>query len=193
MDLLDFAAKVSELKRLKRAGWILKGVKAPESVADHSFMLAVLAYVYAKQTGLDSGRCVKLALVHDLCEAYSGDIPSRIRKKDRTMPGKMKKKLEEEGMKKIVALLPDGTAKEITGLWKEFEEQKTKEAQLIRDLDKLEMCMQALAYATTNPGTDFSEFFEDGRQNIQTPEMKKVFGKILGEFQTLPEKKRRAI
>jgi len=50
MDLLEFAKKVRELKDLKRTGWVQRGVSDPESVADHSFMLAILACVYSKNS-----------------------------------------------------------------------------------------------------------------------------------------------
>jgi putative hydrolase of HD superfamily len=193
MDLLAFVEKVAELKRLKRTGWVIKRIADPESVADHSFSLALMAYVYSKKFGLNSGRCVKMALVHDICEVYAGDIPSRVRDEDKPVPDARKKELEENGLKKLIALLPKEFADEIYGLWLEFEARSTKEARLVKDLDKLEMCMQALGYAKTNPEVDLGEFFEDGRLNIKTPEIRKVFSKIHAEFKALAEKKRERI
>jgi putative hydrolase of HD superfamily len=185
--LMEFAAKVAELKRLKRTGWVIKGVKAPESVADHSFMLAVLAYVYSKNLGLDSDKCVRMALLHDICEVYAGDIPNRVRKKDKPMPDGMKRKLEKDGLEKIIATLPEGLADEIREFWNEFEAGKSREAELVKDLDKLEMCMQALAYAKAEKNAKarnkFAEFFEDGRLNIKTPEMKRLFRRLYAEFE----------
>ena len=184
-DVLEFAKKVSELKKLKRTGWVIKGVKDPESVADHSFMLSVLAYVCSKELGLETDKCVRMALVHDMCEVYSGDIPNRMRKKDKPMPDGMKRKLEEAGLKRITAALPEGLADEIRGLWKELEARESGEARLVKDLDKLEMCMQALEYAKAAKAKDrkkFAEFFEDGKLNIKTPEMKRIFSKMHAEF-----------
>lgn len=183
-DLLEFFGKVSELKKLKRTGWVLKGVKNPESVADHSFMLAVLAYMYSKKFRLNSDKCVKMALIHDICEVYSGDIPNRVRKKDKKMPDRMKRKLEEQGLKKITSPLPKNLANEIRKLWKELEARKSREARLVNDLDKLEMCMQALEYAKSGgEKSKFKEFFQDGKLNIKTPEMKRIFRKVYGEFE----------
>jgi len=191
-DILEFARKISELKKLKRTGWILKRVKAPESVADHSFMLAVLAYVYSKNLGLDADKCVRMALLHDICEVYAGDIPNRVRKKDKPMPDGMKRKLEKDGLGKIIATLPKGLADEIRKLWDEFEAGKSGEAKLVKDLDKVEMCMQALAYAKAEKNAKarnkFAEFFEDGRLNIKTQEMKRLFRKVRSDFEQIAEK-----
>jgi putative hydrolase of HD superfamily len=186
MDLLDFAKKVRELKGLKRSGWIEKGVRDPESVADHSFMLAVLAYLYSKKLGLDTDKCVKMALLHDICEVYSGDIPDKIRDEDQPVPDSEKKKLEEQGLEKLISLLPEDLAKEIHDLWKEFEARETKEAKLVKDLDKLEMCMQALEYSKNYENLE--EFFEDGNLNIKTPEIRKLFEKVYGEFRKFRKK-----
>ncbi|MCK4335099.1 MAG: HD domain-containing protein [Candidatus Aenigmarchaeota archaeon] len=180
MDLLEFAKKVRELKDLKRTGWVEKGVRDPESVADHSFMLAVLAYVYSKKLGLDADKAVKMALLHDICEVYSGDIPDKIRDEDQPVPDSEKREIEREGLKKLTSLLPEDFSSEIYDLWKEFEARETKEAKLVKDLDKLEMCMQALDYSKNYENLE--EFFEDGRLNIKTPEIKKLFEKIYGDF-----------
>jgi putative hydrolase of HD superfamily len=185
----SFLDKARELKRLKRTGWVLKGVASPESVADHSFMLAVMSYFYAKKLHLDADKCVKMALMHDLGEAFSGDIPDRAHDSERTMPREEKRKREAEGMRKTLALLPATEAKEMRGLWEEFVARKTKEAQLVKDLDKLEMCMQALEYAGKDKNKKkFAEFFEDGEQNITTPEIRAAFSKVRDDFKHISEK-----
>ncbi len=191
MDFFDFLEEARKLKRLKRTGWVLKGVKAPESVADHSFMLAVLAYLYSKNLHLDTDKCVKIALVHDIGEAFSGDIPDRVRDEERSVPLARKRAWKREGMERMLSLLPAAEAKEVRGLWEEFTERKTKEAQLVKDLDKLEMCMQALEYARADKNKNkFAEFFEDGRKNIKTPEIRRIFEKVRADFKLIAEKNR---
>jgi putative hydrolase of HD superfamily len=184
MDLLEFAEKVRTLKGLKRTGWVEKGVRDPESVADHSFMLAILAYVYSKKFGLDTDKCVKMALLHDVCEVYSGDIPDKVRDEDQPVPDSEKKRIEERGLKKLISPLPEDFSSEIYDLWKEFEKRETPEAKLVKDLDKLEMCMQAEEYSKKYKNME--EFFEDGNLNIKTPEIRKVFERIYGEFRKKP-------
>ncbi len=180
MELLDFARKVRELKELKRTGWVQRNIENPESVADHSFMLAILAYVYSEKLGLDSEKAVKMALVHDICEVYSGDIADRVRDEDQVVPDLQKRELERQGLKKLVSLLPEDLAKEIYELWEEFEYRKSEEAKLVKDLDKLEMCLQALEYSKKYKNLE--EFFEDGKLHIKTPEIRKVFERVYAEF-----------
>jgi len=190
MQPFGFFEKVRELKKLHRTGWVIKGVKAPESIADHSFMLAVLAYAYSMELRLDTDKCVKMALMHDLCEAYSGDIPNRMRAKDKPMPDSAKRRLEEDGMKRMTSLLPEGPAGEMRKLWKEFLAGRSREARLVKDLDKLEMCMQALEYAKTAKAKarkKFAEFFEDGSLSIKTPHVRKAFVQVYGEFKEIAE------
>ena len=189
MDILEFAKKVRELKDLKRTGWVEKGVLDPESVADHSFMLAVLAYVYSKKFGFDTDKCVKMALLHDICEVYSGDIPDKIRDEDQPVPDERKRELEAQGLKKTISFLPQDFAEEVYSLWKEFEARETKEAKLVKDLDKLEMCMQAGEYAKNGNREKFEEFFEDGELNIKTPEIKNLFEKVYADFKAFAETK----
>ena len=71
--LAELARLAGALKRVRRRGWVLRGVTEPESVADHSFRTALLALVLARDDSFDRGRCVAMALVHDLAEAVVGD------------------------------------------------------------------------------------------------------------------------
>lgn len=185
MDFMRFAGKVRELKDLKRTGWLDKGVRDPESVADHSFMLALLAYIYSRKLGLDTDKAVRMALLHDICEAYSGDIADRIRDEDQDVPDSGKKRLEEEGLRKLVSFLPEDFANEIFSLWEEFEKRESPEARLVKDLDKLEMCMQALVYSGREGKDKFLEFFEDGKANIKTTEIREAFRKVEADFSSL--------
>jgi phosphatidate cytidylyltransferase len=70
-SLLRFFEHAMRLKATKRAGWQRCGVRECESVADHTFGVALLALFLPKSLGLnvDRDRCVALALVHDLAES----------------------------------------------------------------------------------------------------------------------------
>lgn len=56
--ILDFMVEVDKLKRVKRTGWVNSGIKDPESVADHSFSMAILAYMIAKTRKLDAEKAM---------------------------------------------------------------------------------------------------------------------------------------
>ncbi len=181
MELLEFFRKAMELKETKRSGWVLQGVEDPESVADHSFMLGLVSYVMAKRFGLDADKCMKMGMIHDLCEAYSGDIPNSIHDDERGMTRDEKERREREGMERVLSLLPEEISDEFRSLWEEFEGRKSDEAKLVKGLDKLEMCLQALDYAKKG-NRGLLRFMEDGKRNIRMPEVKKIFLKIYREF-----------
>lgn len=70
---LPFLLEVGGLKRIPRTGW-LRTIKNPESVADHSFRVAIMGLL--APDGLDKARCMLLGLCHDIPEAVAGDIPT---------------------------------------------------------------------------------------------------------------------
>ena len=73
MRMHSLCCSHQNLQRQKRTGWIKSGIEEPESVADHSYRAALLAMV-VPLTGVDAGRCMRMALVHDLAESIVGDI-----------------------------------------------------------------------------------------------------------------------
>ncbi len=76
-DIIRFFQNINRLKRIPRTGWVLKGVKKPESVAEHSFRVAILAYALTKDIAhVDTDKLVKMALIHETGEIFAGDIPT---------------------------------------------------------------------------------------------------------------------
>lgn len=84
-----------------------------------------------------------MCIVHDLAEAHVGDITPQdgISKQE-------KQRLESETMHNIVYHMLHASAAglRIEALWKEYEEQQTAEAKFVKDLDRLEMALQAREY-----------------------------------------------
>ena len=71
-----FLFEMGYLKDVTRAGWLLLGIPQPESVAEHSFRVAVIALLLAAAEGADTGRAVALGLLHDAHETRIGDVHS---------------------------------------------------------------------------------------------------------------------
>ena len=140
--LLDLLASAGRLKRVKRAGWVQRGVREVESVADHSFRVALFALFIARarDDGTDADKCVRMALVHDLAECVVGDITPNDGVSDEE-----KREREGEAMRALTAAC-GGVGDEVRALWEEYEAGETKEAKLVKDADKLEMVMQASEY-----------------------------------------------
>ena len=72
---IDFLTLTRSLKTTKRTGWVRQGVHHPESIADHMYRMSLMAMISSFGDGtLDTNKCIKLALIHDLAEAKVGDI-----------------------------------------------------------------------------------------------------------------------
>jgi len=147
------------------------GIKNPESVADHTFMMSILCMLLGDIRNLDTLKMLKMALLHDACESIIGDLSSNKKKKEFE-----KMKLEDKAMIHILNTLPNNIKKMYTKLWKEFQDGSSEEAKLVREIDKLEMALQALEYE--EEGYDrgkLSEFWESARQTINDPRIKAIF------------------
>ncbi|MHB8765849.1 MAG: HD domain-containing protein [Deferrisomatales bacterium] len=128
----NFLFEMGMLKRTPRTGWQFLG-SGQESVAEHIFRTAMIAYTLARlRDDVDVDRVVKLALFHDLPEARTGDL--------NYLNQKYVQVDEERAAEDMVRGLPFGG--EITDLLAEFRAQATPEAILARDADNLEMVLQ---------------------------------------------------
>lgn len=133
------------LKELHRAGWKRVGIVEPESVADHSFGVALAALVLAPPE-LDRGRLLAMAILHDLAEVRIGDITPHD-----GVPRAEKKRREAEA----AALLFADHA-ELAAIWSEAEAGVTAEARFLKSMDVLDLHLQAEVYG--GRGHDTSEF-----------------------------------
>jgi putative hydrolase of HD superfamily len=145
-DLLRFFIVSGRLKSEMRRGWVKKlGMSHPESVADHSYRTALMAMVISDSRGLDTGRALRLALLHDLPEAIVGDAMPEERS------GKLKTTVETKAMRELLRDVSPEVRSLYHDMWQEFVEGKTEEARLVRQLDKLEMAIQAWEYVKKEP------------------------------------------
>jgi putative hydrolases of HD superfamily len=162
---LALVLEAEALKRLPRAGWARIGIAQPESVADHSWRLALLAMVYADLLGLDAGKAMRIALLHDLAEVRVGDA----------MPGQwseaQKHRREARALRSMLKPLPPAVAKRYLALWMDYEAGSSAEARLVAELDKLEMVAQALAYEQRRlaGGGDLDPFWGTADRAMQSP------------------------
>ncbi|KAM6579686.1 hypothetical protein CsatA_003460 [Cannabis sativa] len=160
---IDFLSLCHRLKTTKRAGWVKRDVKDPESVADHMYRMGVMALIAKDIPGVDRDKCIKMAIVHDIAEAIVGDItPSDGVSKTE------KSRREREALDQMCKLLGGGSrAEEIGELWMEYEQNSSPEAKIVKDFDKVEMILQALEYENEQ-GKDLDEFFQSTAGKFQT-------------------------
>ncbi len=155
--LSDLLVSMGRLKTTPRLGWLQRGVPRAESVADHSHGVALAALLLcdAAGEGLDRGQVLAMAVLHDLPEAVTGDLSLGA---SRLLPDGAKPRLEAAAMDELGAGLPLFAGwREI---WDEFEAQETPEAKLVRDADRLDLLVQALAYERAAGSRELDEFWE---------------------------------
>jgi len=144
-DIDDFLETAAKLKSVKRQGWVERGVREPESSADHSWMMALMCMTLPFDG--DRNKAVKMAIVHDLAEAVVGDIITKENwEAGGTMRAKDKQKLEKNAFAEMVSSLEKQASKEMLSLWEEFEGGKTSEAMFVKDVDAAERLIQAFRY-----------------------------------------------
>ncbi|HEU4456516.1 MAG TPA: HD domain-containing protein [Longimicrobium sp.] len=163
--LLRFFHLAGRLKETARAGWRLRGIDRPESVADHSYRLALLALVLAPKSDppLDARRCVAMALAHDLAESIVGDITPYD-----GVTAEEKRLREEEAMRRLDDLAGGAGLLE---LWAEYDAAETAEARFVKELDKLETAMQAAEYVQGGAASaaDLNEFRQSAERRLTLP------------------------
>jgi putative hydrolase of HD superfamily len=155
-----------------------------ESVAEHCWRLCIFAWLLKNRfPDLDMDRVMKMCLFHDLGEAVIGDIPS-FQKTENDVQA------EEKAVDQILDLLDSNLRTELVELFREMDEQKTKEARLYKTLDKLEAVIQHneapletwipleyelnQTYADENVRGDV--FLEELREQIRMDTLKKIAG-----------------
>lgn len=107
-----------------------------ESVAEHSWRITLMAYWVSDEfPEADLEKLMKMCLIHDLGEAFTGDIPTF----DKTEADEQK---EGALLNEWVRSLPQPFADEMQALYQEMEERKTLEARIYKALDNLEALIQ---------------------------------------------------
>ncbi|RAW46386.1 phosphohydrolase [Halorubrum sp. 48-1-W] len=135
------------LKDEGRTGWQLRGVDAPESVAAHTWGVAYLVLALGDRfredlPGVDLDRALRLAVVHDVAEAETGDVATRADSTADRVDRERKEAVERAVMVDLVGALPDG----VRDAWEEYEARETPEAVLVKECDLLDTCLQAVVY-----------------------------------------------
>ncbi|KAF5250178.1 hypothetical protein FANTH_4598 [Fusarium anthophilum] len=170
---ISFFHLLGLLKTTKREGWKRHGIN-PESVADHSYRMGMVA-MFAPQE-LDQAKCMKMCLVHDIAESVVGDI-TPFSGVSRTEKGRR----EASTIAYIANRWSGPYTAEIEKLWHEFEAGETPEAQFAQDIDKIELLLQAVEYERESKNEkDLGEFMGVARK-LRTEAGKAWANEILGD------------
>ncbi len=168
-NLLIFFSEIGKLKRMTRRGWVLKGVKNPDSIAEHTFQATIIAWVLGEQKGgFDIERLLKIALIHDLsklnlgnttCYVQALSLPKSKKELKELMdncsmpPVVNKKKIdpkkfkqETRALEKLILKLPPSLKKEIKDLWIDYKKGLTPEGRFFKQINRMESFFQAWEY-----------------------------------------------
>ncbi len=146
-QVIMFFEAIHPLDRVPRAGYVLRGVAEPESVAAHCHFVALLALLFTEQYPGEFNRekTLAMALIHDLSEARLMDIP---------MPyaEAYLQEAKSRAEQMITEELFKGFPARFAELHREFLEARTPEARLLRGLDKAQMMIKILGYEREHRG-----------------------------------------
>ncbi|KAJ1659972.1 hypothetical protein IWQ61_001036 [Dispira simplex] len=164
-NVLDFLHIVEQLKKTKRTGWVHNDVQRPESIADHMYRMSIMAMLI-DDPQLKRDHCIKMCLVHDLAESLVGDITPY-----QGISNQEKHLREAQAMGQLCDLIKESAvSKEMMALWREYEACETAEAQLVKDLDKFEMIVQAFEYEQSDEKS-LDSFFQSTQGKFKHPQV----------------------
>jgi len=160
---IDFLNKIEPLKCNTRHSWTSSGRQ--ESVAEHSWRLAIMAMLCADEyPEIDINKVIKMCLIHDFGEAVTGDVPAFIKTKNDEIE-------EEKAINSLLSELPLNTAEELSALFDEMNERKTPEAKLYKALDNIEaLISHNEADISTWLPREYSENLTYGHNNAEWSE-----------------------
>lgn len=193
---LDALLDAYALKDERRTGWQLRGVDAPESVAAHAWGVAYLVLALGDRfredlPAVDVDRALRLAVVHDVAEAETGDVATRADSTaDRVDPA-AKEAAEREAMTDLAGPLPD----RVRDAWEAYEARDSPEAVLVKECDLLDVCLQAVIYerddrydpAAGDPDAfreydDLDEFFATTEPRLRTETGSALFARLRDRY-----------
>ncbi|MDQ3653364.1 MAG: HD family hydrolase [Acidobacteriota bacterium] len=164
--MLSTLIEVQRLKRLDRTGWVLRGL-APgsESVAAHSYGVALTAMLLAdevRERGLpvDVERVMRLALLHDLAEAKTGDMP---RTAAIYYSVESRTRAERAAFDDVVRTLSASLRNSYSKLHDEYEARDSIESRLVKAADIIDLLAQALQFERAG-ARGLDEFWEGAEE-----------------------------
>jgi len=177
--ILDFLKTAANLKKISRQGWVDKlSLDNPESVADHSYSMAVMSMVISDLENYNSEKILKMVLLHDLAESKIGDYTPE------QLSNEKKNKLENSAFEKIIKNLPDLIKSQYLQIWQEYQENTSPESKIVHQIDRLEMALQAKIYQKDGHSQEKLEsFFKSAKTHITDSKLKELFTKIIKDIQ----------
>lgn len=182
---LDFL----DLKNEERAWIELFGIEDGESVAGHSWSVAFLTSLFVSGRDFDRAKAIEMAVIHDLAEFETGDIIGRNKDSRRNISKEEKHRMEEKAWKSI----REKGFEHLYNLWQEYEERNSPEAKVVKDMDLLDLCLQATKYQKQSrysqkklselPEEFLDEVFSNSKTSLQTELGEEMFSRVKSNYE----------
>jgi len=202
--ILNFLIEIGKLKKLPRTGFVWLGIKNPETIAQHTFGVAIMNWILGREIKpkLNLKEVIKTSLIHDLCEVYAGDMTpywgllprdkekrKEVLKKWIRLPKKVKEKRdkkkfqkEKKALQKLIKNLKPRLKKEIMNCWLGYERLSSREGRFVKQGDKIETLLQALEYWGAKPNTPVLGWWEEVEDLVDNPILIEFLEKIEKNF-----------
>lgn len=167
------------IKEKKRMGWVKRNKNDGESVADHSFGSYLIGLLFLPKR-IEGNReynkvdILNMLLIHDLAESITGDILPE----DNTDESKQREREVQEEIGLIGTYDQFADTSEIAALWEEFEDRKTINGTIAKEIDKLENLVQLFVYRDSLTDKQFDSWKSDLLGNIKTDIGNSILEKI---------------
>ncbi|MBI1984492.1 MAG: HD domain-containing protein [Candidatus Wildermuthbacteria bacterium] len=156
-----------------------------ESVAEHSFFVAYIVSILCellKEAGekIDAEKALRMALVHDIEETFSGDILGPFKHHSLEVSLAIQK-VNKEVIAETFQNLPQSLAGHFVSLWTEEGEGKSIEAQVVKSADRLSLIAKCAEEVKTG-NTFFKEIYETQLSSLRQYHVSwwdKIKGKVL--------------
>ncbi|HEX8560993.1 MAG TPA: HD family hydrolase [Pyrinomonadaceae bacterium] len=160
--MLSVLLELQRLKRLDRTGWVLRGLPpGAESVAAHSYGVALTAMLLADECAargaqVDAARVMRIALLHDLQETRTGDLPRTVAE---YYGAEARRRAERMAFDAVMSGAGERHAREYAELHEDYESRASVEARLVKAADVIDLLAQALAFERAG-SRGLGEFWE---------------------------------
>jgi len=205
-EIIDFLIETNKLKEIARRGLVVWRVKNPITIAEHTFRFLFSSWLFSIEKKFSIKKVIKMALFHDLCEVYAGDLTPlfyyrrkskrmmrwfRLSQKEREKRAKEKYELERESLLKLIKNLKPSLKNEILCYWTNFTKLLSKEAKFLKQVDRIETLLESLEYIGTDEEITGKGWWEGTEEIVEDPlllEFLKVLQKKF--YRTAPQYKK---
>ncbi len=160
--MLSLLIEIQRLKRLDRTGWVLRGLPpGAESVAAHSYGVALTAMLLADEIAargveVDCERVLRIAVLHDLAETRTGDMPRTMAK---YYGAEVRKRAEKAAFVDLMKTFAAERGEKYALLHDDYEERASLEARIVKAADVIDLLAQALVFERAG-SRGLDEFWE---------------------------------